>query len=309
MRGKEAAGVFDSLARFAESMWMNIKTFFSSINIFTSILDILLVAFVIYSLIRLIRDSRAEQLIKGILLLGITYLFATVLNLTALKFLLNMLLNNALILIVVIFQPELRRILERVGQSHITGALSIVGHNSEDENLRERWETAITAACDATGQLQRQKMGALIVFERHTRLGEIIRTGTVVDADPSVELIGNIFFNKAPLHDGAMIMRDGRIHAAGCILPLTDQQSLSSSLGTRHRAAVGMSENSDALTVVVSEETGVISLASGGTLTSGYTPKTLHLALENGILKDQSGTPDGKRDRLLKKRRKRRDPE
>ncbi len=297
--------MFGTLSRFFESLWMNITSFFSSINIFTSAIDILLVAFVIYGLIRLIRDSRAEQLIKGILLVGVAYLLSVVLNLTALRYLLNLLLDNGLILIVVIFQPELRRILERMGQSKITGAFSKFGRTTQEQEMRAVWEKAITFSCGAVEQLQRQKMGALIVFERHTRLGEIINTGTLVDADPSVELIGNIFFNKAPLHDGAMILRDGRVHAAGCILPLTAQQQLSSSLGTRHRAAVGMSENSDALIVVVSEETGAISLASGGALTGGYTPKTLRIALEEGMFSEYRTAEAGKPASWLRKWRKR----
>ena len=147
------------------------------------------------------------------------------------------------------------------------------------------------------------KMGALIVFERTTKLGEIIRTGTVLDADASAELIGNVFFNKAPLHDGAMILRDGKVYAAGCILPLTDNQRISSELGTRHRAAVGMSENSDALVVVVSEETGAISLAAAGVLKRDFSIEALRVALENGMLLDVSGQRESKGLGLFKRRK------
>lgn len=137
-------------------------------------------------------------------------------------------------------------------------------------------------------------MGALVVFERTTKLGEIIKTGTIVDADPTPELIGNIFFNKAPLHDGAMIIRDGRVHAAGCILPLSDNMRISRELGTRHRAGLGMSENSDAIVVIVSEETGTVSMAVSGELKRNYSPEALRVALENGILWDKSrGAKDG----------------
>ena len=157
----------------------------------------------------------------------------------------------------------------------------------------KRWQKAISATCAAVQTLQKQKMGALIVFERTTKLGEIINTGTVVDADPTPELIGNIFFNKAPLHDGAMIIRDGKVYAAGCILPLTDNHQISSELGTRHRAGVGMSENSDAIVVIVSEETGTVSTAVGGELKRNFSPEALRVALENGILWDRSRREDG----------------
>ncbi|MBE6762794.1 MAG: TIGR00159 family protein [Ruminococcaceae bacterium] len=269
-------------------IWSRIVTFFTGINIFTSLIDIIVVAAVIYSLIKLVRDSRAEQLIKGLILIVVAYGLSLVLHLQTLTYLMGVLFDNALILVVVVFQPEIRRALEHFGHSSLSGAFAAFGRGSDSKTAFERQKAAITAVCGAVEQLQRQKMGALIVFERNTKLGEIIASGTVVDADPSVELVGNIFFNKAPLHDGAMIIRDGRVCAAGCILPLTTHHSLSSSLGTRHRAAVGMSENSDALVVVVSEETSAISLAQGGELTRDYTPKTLQIALEGGLLTEAS---------------------
>ncbi|MBQ9415001.1 MAG: diadenylate cyclase CdaA [Clostridia bacterium] len=286
--------MWEMIGSFFEGIWSQVMTFLSSINIFTSLIDILFIAFVIYSVIKLIRDSRAEQLMKGIVLFLLIYAFAALLDLKSVKFMLNILFDNALIVLVVIFQPELRRALERVGQSRLSGALSVIKKNGANDEDIKSVRRAITAVCGAVEQLQRQKMGALIVFERHTKLGEIIDSGTLINADPSPELIGNVFFNKAPLHDGAMIIRDARVHAAGCILPLTTQQQISSSLGTRHRAAVGMSENSDALIVVVSEETGAISLASGGNLTRDYTPKTLQLALENGMFSDLESGDQGK---------------
>ena len=159
--------------------------------------------------------------------------------------------------------------------------------------------------CEAVQILQKQKMGALIVFERNTKLGEIVNSGTVIDADASPELIGNVFFNKAPLHDGAMIIRDGRVYAAGCILPLSDNLQISSALGTRHRAGLGMSENSDALVVIVSEETGTVSLAVGGELKRNFTSEALRVALENGILWYNSRQDkDGDSRRGLLRRRK-----
>ncbi|MBQ3094624.1 MAG: diadenylate cyclase CdaA [Clostridia bacterium] len=276
----QAIGSFFSVA------WDRIVAFFSTINIVSAAIDILVVAMLIYGLIKLVRDSRAEQLTKGIVLLLFAYFAAIILDLKSLTYLLGMVFDNALILLVVVFQPEIRRALERVGHSSFTSALASLRNNSATEEAIRRNKEAIAAVCGAVEQLQRQRMGALIVFERHTKLGDIVATGTTIEAEPSVELIGNVFFNKAPLHDGAMIIRNGRVCAAGCILPLTTNHRLSSSLGTRHRAAVGMSENSDALIVVVSEETAAISLAQGGELTRDYTPKTLRIALESGMLND-----------------------
>ena len=278
--------VAEAIRSFFVDIWSRLTVFFTSFNILTVAIDIIVVATVLYSLIKLVRDSRAEQLIKGIVLLLLAYGVAIVLKLQTVMYLMEILFDNALILIVVVFQPEIRRALEQFGHSSLSGAIAALGKSSEQEAIIKRHKQAITSVCGAVEQLQRQRMGALIVFERNTKLGEIIESGTLIDADPSVELIGNVFFNKAPLHDGAMIIRDGRLCAAGCILPLTSHHSLSSSLGTRHRAAVGMSENSDAIVVVVSEETAAISLAQGGELTRDYTPKTLQIALENGILSD-----------------------
>ena len=280
-------------AFFAE-VWSHIVKFFLSYNYLTDTLDILLVAFAIYSLIKLVRDSRAEQLLKGLCLLGIAYGAAHLLQLTTLKYLLKIVFDNALIVLVVIFQPEIRRALEQAGHSRIS-KLNLFGASvEENERYVQSWPRAISAVCGAVATLQRQKMGALIVFERTTKLGEIIKTGTIVDADPTPELIGNIFFNKAPLHDGAMIIRDGRVHAAGCILPLSDNMRISRELGTRHRAGLGMSENSDALVVIVSEETGTVSMAVAGELKRNYSPEALRVALENGILWDKSrGNKDG----------------
>ncbi len=282
-----------AMVEFFSRIWDYIVGFFSSYNLLTDTLDILLVAFVIYSLIKMVRDSRAEQLIKGIVLMAVLLLFAspTLLDMKTLYFLLKTVFDNGLLVLVVIFQPEIRRALEQAGHSRL-GLRSIFNiSESEDEENVKRWQKAISAVCGAVEILQRQKMGALIVFERNTKLGEIVNSGTVVDADPTAELIGNIFFNKAPLHDGAMIMRDGRVLAAGCILPLTDNLQISRELGTRHRAAVGMSENSDAMVVIVSEETGTVSMAVSGNLKRNFSSEALRVALENGILWDRSRQP------------------
>lgn len=276
------------MTEMLKNIWDMIGRFFASFNWISDTLDILVVALFIYFLIRLVRDSRAEQLMKGIALLALMYLAAYLLNLTTVEFLLKAVFENGLIVLVVIFQPEIRRALEQAGHSKL-GVFRLFGGlgTVESTELVEQWHKAIDATAAAVDTLQRQKMGALIVMERSTRLGEIVRSGTVIEAEPSGELISNIFFNKAPLHDGAMIIRDGKVYAAGCILPLTDDQQISRELGTRHRAGVGMSENSDAVVVIVSEETGTVSIAEGGELTRNYSHETLVKALEDRILWNQ----------------------
>lgn len=273
------------MAAFLETVWSRIVLFFASYHWLGDTLDILLVALFIYFLIRLVRDSRAEQLIKGIAVLALLYLFAYLLELTTVRYLLKAIFDSGLLVLVIIFQPEIRRALEQAGHSRI-GLLRWLGGLSQVDNtvLLEQWNRAIEATADAVDTLQRQKMGALIVMERSTRLGEIVRSGTILEAEPSGELISNIFFNKAPLHDGAVIIRDGKIYAAGCILPLTDNLQISRELGTRHRAGVGMSENSDSVVVILSEETGAISLAESGELTRNYTRESLVKALQERIL-------------------------
>ncbi|HJD24003.1 MAG TPA: diadenylate cyclase CdaA [Firmicutes bacterium] len=293
------------MADFFSNVWATIVSFFGSYHLLRDTIDIALVAFVIYSVIKLVRDSRAEQLLKGILIFALAFLTSSLLDLKTMHYLLQTVFDNILIVLIIIFQPEIRRALEQVGHSRLSN-INIFGMREEEaEEETKRWQKAISATCAAVETLQRQKMGALIVFERNTKLGEIINTGTVVDADPTPELIGNIFFNKAPLHDGAMIMRDGKVYAAGCILPLTDNLQISSELGTRHRAGVGMSENSDALVVIVSEETGTVSMAVGGELKRNFSSEALRVALENGILWDRAHKEkDGERKPIGPFRRK-----
>ena len=281
------------MAEFFSRLWSGIIATLSTINIFTSIVDIVLVAFVIYYLIKLVRDSRAEQLIKGILLLGIAYLLSILLDLKAMTYLLQLLFDNALLVVVVIFQPEIRRALEHAGNSRISN-INLFGNAEERAEAVRVWKQAIDAVCGGVQMLQHQKMGALIVFERNTRLNEIVKSGTTLEAEPSQELIGNVFFNKAPLHDGAMIVRDGKVYAAGCILPLTENTQIGRELGTRHRAGVGMSENSDAVVVIVSEETGAASVAVAGELRRNLTEEELREYLEKSVLWERVG-PEEKR--------------
>ena len=291
------------MAQFFTNAFESVLNFLKNYQLVTDTLDILLVAFAIFWLIKLVRDSRAEQLLKGFILLGMAYGAAYLLSLTATKYLLQILFDNALIVLVVIFQPEIRRALEQVGHSGFVGKFKIFGMNEEEtQQYIDQWKTAVSAVCAGVDLLQRQKMGALIVFERNTRLGEIAKSGTEINADPTGEVIGNIFFNKAPLHDGATIIRDGRVYASGCILPLSDNVSISRSLGTRHRAGVGMSENSDAVVVIVSEETGTLSVAKDGVLTRDYTVESLRIELENELVWKNIRTDDNKEEKNVLKR-------
>jgi len=242
--------------------------------------DILVVAYIIYRVMKLLKDTSAARLAKGILILVLIMLFASFLHLTMISWLLRNALSVGVFAVVVIFQPELRRLLEQIGKGNLSRMLI----PDTDPDVVESMIVATVSAC---ADMSRTKTGALIVFERKERLGEIIATGTRVDAAPSAELIKNIFFKNSPLHDGAMIVRAGRVCAAGCVLPLSGNQGLSRDLGTRHRAAVGMSETADSVLVVVSEETGAISVAIGGMLKRHLSPEILQKMLESELLGDE----------------------
>ena len=256
-------------------------------------LDIAIVAFIIYNIIKLFRDTRAEQLVKGIALLGIVFGFASIFQLRTLTFIMENVFRLGAIALFVVFQPELRRALEQVGRTKI-GKISLFSSVSDIEERNNQLTYAINEICDAAVILQRQKMGALIVFERTTKLGEIISTGSIVDAQPTAELICNIFYNKAPMHDGAIIIRNGRIYACACILPLSQNKQISKELGTRHRAALGMSENSDAVVLIISEETGALSLAVKGTLKRNLSLENIKAALIDELLEIKKDSSDEK---------------
>lgn len=255
---------------------------------FKDAIDVAIVTLLLYGLIKLVRDTRAGQLVKGIVLLAALYLVSFYGDLMMLNGILRRFLESTVIMVVILFQPEIRKALEQVGHSRAVQSITsnLGGRSREGTEARQ----AIAGVVEAAAILQQLRMGALIVFERQTKLGEIIATGTLVDAGPSGQLIANIFFNKAPLHDGGMIIRNGRVCAAGCILPLTASDSVSAELGTRHRAAIGMSENSDAVVVVVSEETGQISIAVGGKLTRNYNRVTLAETLAAELIGETDST-------------------
>lgn len=217
---------------FLSNLWSQFISLVSSFSI-SSMLDVLLISFIIFSFIKLVRETRAEQLVKGIFLLLGVWLVANVLQLRMMQSILNYFFNFSVIALLVVFQPEVRRALEQMGRSNLGRNLGLLSAK-EEEDLEAQKRRCIVAVSDAAASLQKSRTGALMVFERQTKLGDIIDTGTVVDAIPSPPIIGNIFFNKAPLHDGAMVLRDGMVYAAGCILPLTKSDNVSIDLGTRH---------------------------------------------------------------------------
>lgn len=242
----------------------NLKYLFSTLKIY-SIIDIALVSYLIYRLLIFIRDTRAATFIKGIIIIIAAYFLSHTLNLYLLHYIIQIIVDNGVLALVIMFQPELRKALEHVGNSKFEIKKFLGGNGSDEENHKKTLKT-INAVSEGFRTLQKQHMGALVVFEGSTHLGDIARTGTILDSVPSPAAIGNIFFNKAPLHDGALIVRDNKLFAAGCILPLTQNNKIDSSLGTRHRAAIGMSEASDAVVVVLSEETGTFSIAINGNI-------------------------------------------
>lgn len=237
---------------------------------FMDIVDIILVAFLLYKCISLVRETRAQQLIKGIAILIIITQLSEWMQLDTINYILRNAMQFGMLALIIVFQPELRRALEKVGRSNFRFIFK------QDEKTGG-YDLADTVACvvEASANLSASKTGALIVIQRETRLGEILGSGTRIDAKVSSQLLENIFYPKAPLHDGAVIMYHDKIEAAGCYLPLTEDRTLSKQLGTRHRAAIGISETADCAVVVVSEETGKISLALGGNLTRNLTPDNL----------------------------------
>ena len=258
------------------------------------IVDILVVAFLIYKVLPLLRTPNTMRIAKAVMVVVLFALVTDVLKLHTLSFILNQFLTIGLLALVVLFQPELRRMLDHIGSVKIS---SFFGTNK----AREEMDPIISQTVLACEVMSRQKVGALIVFAREGRLEEQLRTGTRIDGIVSEQLIRNIFFTNAALHDGAMIIRDGRIAAAGCVLPLSDSDRLHADLGTRHRAGVGMSEASDAVVVIVSEETGTISVAVGGMLKRHLAPQTLERLLHNELNTESADKEENLKLRLRQK--------
>lgn len=238
----------------------------------SDILDILIVAFLIYKVLGFIRETRAEQLVKGLILLAVAFFLSDVLNLNTLNWILKSITAVGIIALVVVFQPELRRGLEYVGRSNLKSFSNIGAEKAED---------LIKEFLEAVDFLSKTRTGALIVIERETALTDICETGTKINAEITDQLIGNIFYEGAPLHDGAVIIRGDRLYAAGCVLPLTENRNLDKELGTRHRAGIGITERSDAISIIVSEETGVVSMVVDGIITRYLDQKFIEKTLRD----------------------------
>ncbi|MBR4950939.1 MAG: diadenylate cyclase CdaA [Clostridia bacterium] len=251
------------------------------------VIDIFIVAFLLYWVFKFVSGRRAGKLLIGLVILVAFLGISTILDMRALNFILTNLFSVGVVAIVIVFQPELRSALEKVGIESLN-LRNLKGKLDNEEQAKIRY--SVHEISIAAQDLSYSKTGALIVFERNTRLGDYIRTGTTIDALASSFLIGNIFFNKAPLHDGAVIIRNGRVHAAGCFLPLSANSDIVKELGTRHRAAIGMSENSDAVVLVVSEETGGISVAVDGKLKRNIGAKNVENYLTSLLIKEEKET-------------------
>lgn len=256
-------------------------------------IDILLVAVMLYKLMRFLRNTNAQKLFQGLVILLALTALSGILKLSLVYWILTNVMQVGILALVIIFQPELRKMLEQFGSQRLSEWLSF-GRTQEAKTT----DTAILQTIEAVNSLAWTKTGALIIFQREDSLQNIINTGTTINADVNAELLKNLFYNKAPLHDGAVIIADGRIAAAGCILPLSGKQNISKDLGTRHRAGLGQSENFDSLSVIVSEETGAISLAEGGVLKRHLAPETLERLLIAKLMPEEEEKKAGLMERV-----------
>ena len=284
--GVKMTGLVEFFKRIGEALL--------SFNFTSDLLDVLFVTFIIYEAIKFIRGSRSLHLIKGLAFLGLLYLLVKLTGMEASEFLLSSLFQNALLILVVLFSPEIRNILERFGRRSLTDFSFFSFKN--DSAYQEAVTDLVNDFCKAAGEMSETKTGALVVFEREAPLNEVTKSGTILDARSSTELFNGIFFKNSALHDGAVVVKDAKIYAAGCILPLTQNNAISSDLGTRHRAAIGMSEQSDAVVVIVSEETGYISVAINGKLQRDVKTSNLREILLSNLISDND-----KKDKSRKK--------
>ncbi len=286
-------GRLNDFMDYIQMIWQNL----SAINI-SDVVDIAVVSFLIYQVVKLVRETSSARIIRGVIILIAAMWISNILQLTMVNYLFRAVLTWGIVVIAIVFQPELRRILERMGRSKLS---SLMLRN----DMVPMEEQAILEIVHACSEMSWSRTGALIIFERRENLNDIIKTGTVVNADVKDELVRNIFYEGAPLHDGAMIIRAGRIQAAGCVLPLSPNPNLAKELGTRHRAAVGMSERFDSISLVVSEETGSISIAMDGRLQRHLVPEQLdeilHSELLVNILEDEIPKDVTLLDKLLDK--------
>ncbi len=264
------------------------------------ILDIVVLSFLLYKAIQLVRETHAGQLMKGVIYLLVAYLVASILDMNMMKMILEVVWEIGLIAIIVLFQPELRMVLEKLGKSKL-GVLGRVMAMEEEEHLYRNTLDSVVKACSAMAET---KTGALIVLEQTTILNDVVNSGSEIDGAVSKDLLCNIFYPKSPLHDGAVIIRNNRLCAASCILPLTQNSQISRELGTRHRAAIGLSEQSDAIVVVVSEETGIISVVQRGQIRRGFDSITLKTELEAAFIGDRFEKKTDSKIKVFKRRSK-----
>lgn len=273
---------------FFNGLWSIIKTMQVR-----DIIDILAITLIIFLAFRFIRETRAVQLLKGFFVLLVLYAVSSLLGFVMLSSLLRTFFEASVVIVTIIFQPEIRKALEQMGRNNTWSKyIKIFSKYGKSDEWKKAVRKSIIDASDTAALFSHSRTGALMVFERETMLSDIAATGTILEAETSVALLGNIFFNKAPLHDGASIIRDGKLYAAGCILPLTDNKNVDINLGTRHRAALGISEQSDAVVLIVSEETGVISLAINGILLRDFTRDSLIAKLEELLIVENSDEND-----------------
>ncbi len=252
-------------------------------------LDIAVVAVLVYAIIRLVRQTNTWQMAKGILIVIAIYILAYLLQMSTLMYLMESFTLYGVVAMVVVFQPELRRALELMGRTGFA-KVNLFSQGSTPHNLRNVWTKAVVEICDTAEYLSGKRTGALIVLERTSNLDQIIKTGTMFNSTVNSELLETIFYDGSPLHDGAVIVRNGHIEAAGCLLPLSNNLEIGREMGTRHRAALGMSENSDAVIVVVSEETGIISCVKNGVLVRRLERQTLYKMLASDIIPPKEET-------------------
>lgn len=270
----------------------NIGRYLSLIRV-ADVVDVAIIAFLVYKILGVVHSTRAENILKGIVVFLLVLWLSTALELRAVSYILSHVAELGILALIVLFQPEIRQLLEKLGSRNLRGFFRTL----QPKQIQGQMEKAIEQTVIACSEMSKAKTGALMVFEREISLNEMLRSGTAFDAEVNSELVKNIFFINAPMHDGAMIVRNGRIVGAGCMLPLSRNVNLSRDLGMRHRAGIGMSENSDAVVVIVSEETGSISVAVGGMLKRHLMPETLGKLLRNELLPPEE--PEEKKTVML----------
>lgn len=284
---------FDSVQTF----FLRVKDVLMNYDIIFDTLDILLVALLVYAVIVQLRKTQAIQVLKGIVIVAIIYGIVSVLGMTASSYIFSRLFNDIILILVIIFSSEIRQTLEHMGKRRFGSKGSLFGSSEDNDNVG-----AINAVCRACGAMSRNKVGSLILFQRNTLLGDLTKQAVMIDCETTFEMICSIFWPKAPLHDGAVIIKDGRIFAARCVVPMKNDREITENVGTRHRAALEASLNSDCVAVVTSEESGIISVAVDGQLRRGITDSELREILGTYILAEDNNGASEKRSKKKNKK-------